>query len=70
MGGFWGDPTPELFVRWSQCGFLSALSRFHGATPREPWRYGDEALADLSPVRPAAQPARPVLAQLRMGSVG
>ena len=44
MGGFWGDPTPELFVRWSQCGFLSALSRFHGATPREPWRYGDEAL--------------------------
>ena len=44
MGGFWGDPSPELFVRWSQLGFLSALSRFHGATPREPWRYGDEAL--------------------------
>jgi alpha-D-xyloside xylohydrolase len=44
MGGFWGDPSPELFVRWSQCGFFSALSRFHGATPREPWRYGDEAL--------------------------
>jgi alpha-D-xyloside xylohydrolase len=44
MGGFWGDPTPELFVRWSQCGFLSALSRFHGATPREPWLYGDESL--------------------------
>jgi len=44
MGGFWGDPSPELFVRWSQCGFFSALSRFHGATPREPWRFGDEAL--------------------------
>jgi len=44
MGGFWGDPSPELFVRWSQAGFLSALSRFHGATPREPWRYGDDAL--------------------------
>ena len=44
MGGFWGDPSPELFVRWSQCGFFSALSRFHGATPREPWRYGEEAL--------------------------
>ena len=44
MGGFWGDPSPELFVRWAQCGFFSALSRFHGATPREPWRYGDEAL--------------------------
>src|SRR5207245_6065735 len=44
MGGFWGDPAPELFVRWSQAGFLSALSRFHGATRREPWRYGDDAL--------------------------
>jgi alpha-D-xyloside xylohydrolase len=44
MGGFWGDPSPELFVRWSQLGFLSALSRFHGATPREPWRFGPEAL--------------------------
>src|SRR5262249_22445705 len=43
-GGFWGDPSPELFVRWAQLGFFSALSRFHGATPREPWRYGDEAL--------------------------
>jgi alpha-D-xyloside xylohydrolase len=44
VGGFWSDPTPELFVRWSQLGFLSALSRFHGATPREPWCYGQKAL--------------------------
>ena len=45
IGGFWGDPSPELFVRWAQCGFLSALSRYHGATPRDPWLFGEEALA-------------------------
>jgi len=45
IGGFWGEPTPPLFVRWAQLGLLSALSRYHGATPRDPWRFGDEALA-------------------------
>ena len=44
IGGFWGEPSPELFVRWAQLGLLSALSRYHGATPRDPWRFGDEAL--------------------------
>ena len=44
IGGFWGDPSPELFVRWTQLGLLSALSRYHGATPRDPWLFGDEAL--------------------------
>src|SRR5215813_13563872 len=44
IGGFWGEPSPELYVRWAQLGFFSALSRYHGATPREPWRFGDEAL--------------------------
>ena len=45
IGGFWGEPSPALYVRWAQLGFLSALSRYHGATPREPWRFGEEALA-------------------------
>jgi alpha-D-xyloside xylohydrolase len=45
IGGFWGEPSPELYVRWAQLGFFSALCRYHGATPREPWRFGDEALA-------------------------
>ena len=44
IGGFWGDPSPALYVRWAQLGFLSALSRYHGATPRDPWRFGEEAL--------------------------
>jgi alpha-D-xyloside xylohydrolase len=45
IGGFWGEPSPALYVRWAQLGFLSALSRYHGATPREPWRFGEESLA-------------------------
>ncbi len=46
MGGFTGPkPSPELYIRWSQFGLLSPLSRFHGTTPREPWEYGDTALA-------------------------
>jgi alpha-D-xyloside xylohydrolase len=45
IGGFWGEPSAELYVRWAQLGFLSALSRYHGATPRDPWRFGEEALA-------------------------
>jgi alpha-D-xyloside xylohydrolase len=45
IGGFWGEPSPELYVRWAQLGFFSALSRYHGATPREPWRFGEEVLA-------------------------
>jgi alpha-D-xyloside xylohydrolase len=44
IGGFWGEPSAELYVRWAQLGFLSALSRYHGATPREPWAFGEEAL--------------------------
>lgn len=47
IGGFVGkQPTPEHFIRWMQLGFLSALTRFHGAgSPREPWRYGETAVA-------------------------
>jgi len=44
MGGFWGTPIPELFIRWSQCGFFSPLCRYHGATARDPWLFGEKAL--------------------------
>lgn len=44
IGGFWGEPTPELYVRWAQFGLLSSHARCHGTSPREPWHYGDEAL--------------------------
>ncbi len=45
IGGFYGmGPSKELFIRWSQIGCLSPLTRFHGLTPREPWVFGEEVL--------------------------
>ena len=43
IGGFSGVPSPELYVRWAQLGLFSSHARAHGAPPREPWAYGDEA---------------------------
>lgn len=45
IGGFAGQPDPELYVRWAQFGLFSSHSRCHGATPREPWEFGEEAEA-------------------------
>ncbi len=46
IGGFYGPPpSPELYIRWAEFGLLSPLARAHGTTPREPWEFGDEALA-------------------------
>ena len=44
IGGFYGQPSPELYVRWAQFGLLSPLSRPHGVTSRLPWDYGERAL--------------------------
>jgi len=44
IGGFHGEPSPELYVRWAQFGLLgNSHARFHGTTPREPWAFGEEA---------------------------
>ncbi len=45
LGGFKGTPTPDLYVRWAQFGLLSTHSRYHGTTLRDPWEFGEEALA-------------------------
>jgi alpha-D-xyloside xylohydrolase len=45
IGGFHGQPTPDLYVRWAQFGLLSPLARLHGTTSRLPWDYGAEAAA-------------------------
>lgn len=48
IGGFIGIPDAELYVRWAQLGLFSSHSRCHGGgnnNPREPWAFGDEALA-------------------------
>ena len=42
IGGFSGNPTPELFVRWLELSVLMPFCRTHsvtGAEPREPWRF-------------------------------
>ncbi len=46
VGGFYGaQPDPELLVRWTQAGVFSSHLRFHGVGRREPWHFGDAALA-------------------------
>ncbi|KAJ5068014.1 hypothetical protein M0811_12714 [Anaeramoeba ignava] len=43
-GGFFDDPTPELFVRWFQLGSLHPFFRGHShhrANKKEPWVFGD-----------------------------
>mgnify|MGYP000938535708 CR=1 FL=1 len=46
IGGFYGPkPDPELYIRWLEFGTFCPLMRLHGTTPREPWEFGDAALA-------------------------
>lgn len=46
IGGFAvGNPTPELYVRWTQAGVMCSHTRFHGIGEREPWVYGEETEA-------------------------
>lgn len=35
----------ELYIRWMQMGMLSSHTRFHAQAPREPWHFGDDAVA-------------------------
>lgn len=45
VGGFTGNPTPALMVRWMSLGVYSPLFRNHtakGNTYHEPWRWGKE----------------------------
>ncbi|WP_345953338.1 glycoside hydrolase family 31 protein [Mucilaginibacter sp. PAMB04168] len=45
IGGFSGNPTPEMMVRWNSLGTYTPMYRNHaiqGADYREPWQYGSE----------------------------
>jgi alpha-glucosidase (family GH31 glycosyl hydrolase) len=46
LGGFLGWPEPTVYMRWTQFGCFSPLMRCHGRTAREPWNYGDAAVAN------------------------
>lgn len=43
IGGFYGSPSAELFLRWLQFASYTPLFRNHAvhvAAPREPWQFG------------------------------
>lgn len=43
-GGFVGEPTDELMVRWTQLSIFQSHLRYHGCYPfREPWQFSAEA---------------------------
>jgi alpha-glucosidase len=45
IGGFTGDPTPELMVRWNSLGIYTPMFRNHameGTKYREPWEWGEQ----------------------------
>jgi len=45
IGGFIGNPTPELMVRWMSLGAYTPLFRSHtakGNTSHEPWAWGED----------------------------
>lgn len=44
-GGYFGWPDPEVYIRWTQWATFCPLMRYHGTTPREPWEFGDDAVA-------------------------
>ena len=60
IGGYRGQPDPELYVRWAQFGLFSSHSRMHGDSPREPWLFGEEALAVVKKFARSAVPALPL----------
>lgn len=45
IGGFSGNPTPELMVRWNSLGIYTPMFRNHaiqGSKMREPWEWGKD----------------------------
>lgn len=47
IGGYYGNPSPELLSRWMEAGVFFPVMRSHSERtekPRFPWLYGGEAL--------------------------
>lgn len=50
VGGFFGNPEPELMQRWYQAAVFYPFLRGHAhldTKRREPWLFGDEATARI-----------------------
>lgn len=53
VGGFAGDPSAELYVRWFELGTYLPFFRGHSdrsSCRKEPWSFGDEVLAQVAPL--------------------
>lgn len=51
VGGFFGNPSPELLVRWYQTGAFQPFFRGHAhldTNRREPWLFGEENKAIIA----------------------
>ena len=44
IGGYFGDPTDEVYARWTQLGAFSPIMMIHGAGRREPWTFSKQTL--------------------------
>jgi alpha-glucosidase len=45
IGGFWGNPLPDVLTRWHQIGAFNPIFRNHttkGSADQEPWVHGPE----------------------------
>ena len=43
IGGYYGEPTEELYLRWAQFAALTPIMQVHGLGKRQPWEFSDEA---------------------------
>jgi alpha-glucosidase (family GH31 glycosyl hydrolase) len=48
IGGYFGLPEPAVYMRWVQFGCFSPLMRPHGKATRDPWDYGEAAVASYT----------------------
>ncbi len=44
IGGYFGTPTEEVFIRWIQFGAFSPIMQIHGMGKREPWKFSQRTL--------------------------
>ncbi len=44
IGGYFGQPTEEVFIRWIEFGAFSPIMQLHGLGCREPWKFSQQVL--------------------------
>lgn len=44
IGGYFGKPSKEVFIRWAQFGAFSPIMQIHGKGEHAPWNFDSETL--------------------------